>query len=256
VNRNPQSGPSLRLKGKTVLVTGAGSEFGRAIALSCAAEGAGVALVDGVASPTECAEEVRTQGGSAHVISKGSESDGPDGLIQSAFQWRNSLDVLVNASVSIARTPEEHLTSEQWEQSFESGVHDAFFLSRAAARTMKGSGGGTIVHLGSIAGVVTTGAPLTYSLQKAAIIHMTRVLANRWGPLVRINAVGTGYIETALNESWLADSGNRSWVLDRTPLGRIGTTEDVASAVVFLASDHASFITGQHLLVDGGWTTA
>jgi NAD(P)-dependent dehydrogenase (short-subunit alcohol dehydrogenase family) len=86
------------------------------------------------------------------------------------------------------------------------------------------------------------------------MIQLTRALAVRWAPRVRVNAVGPGYIRTSLNTDWLADPGNRAYVEGHTPLGRVGQVEDVVGAVVFLASPAAGYITGQHLRIDGGWS--
>ena len=95
---------------------------------------------------------------------------------------------------------------------------------------------------------------VVYQASKAALVQLTRALAARWAPDVRVNAVGPGYIRTSLNEDWLAVEANLRYVQSRTPQGRVGTPEDVVGAVLFLASPASSYITGQHLLVDGGWS--
>jgi NAD(P)-dependent dehydrogenase (short-subunit alcohol dehydrogenase family) len=114
--------------------------------------------------------------------------------------------------------------------------------------------GGTVVTIASLAGEVVTRASVVYQASKAALIQMTRALAVRWAPSIRVNAVGPGYIRTSLNGEWLDEEENRRYVLERTPMGRVGAPEDVIGAVLFLASDASAYVTGQHLLVDGGWS--
>jgi NAD(P)-dependent dehydrogenase (short-subunit alcohol dehydrogenase family) len=99
-----------------------------------------------------------------------------------------------------------------------------------------------------------TGANAAYGASKAALVQMTRVLAARWAPRIRVNAVGPAYVETELNRAWLAKEENREFVIRHTPMGRLGTPAEVASAVSFLVSPAAGYITGQHVLLDGGWT--
>jgi NAD(P)-dependent dehydrogenase (short-subunit alcohol dehydrogenase family) len=94
---------------------------------------------------------------------------------------------------------------------------------------------------------------VVYQASKAAMVQMTRALAMRWGPSVRVNAVGPGYIETDLNRDWLCNAENRSYVIEHTALRRLGNTGDVANIVAFLASPLSSYVTGQHIIVDGGW---
>ncbi len=114
--------------------------------------------------------------------------------------------------------------------------------------------GGSIVTITSLAGEVVTRAALSYQASKAALIQMTRALAYAWAPHVRVNAVAPGYVRTDLNAEWLSEAENRSYVLDNTPLERVGTPDDVVGAVRFLASARASYLTGQNLRVDGGWS--
>ena len=104
-----------------------------------------------------------------------------------------------------------------------------------------------------VAGETVTGAAVTYQASKAALIQLTRALAVRWAPTVRVNAIGPGYIRTSLNAEWLEDEANLGYVLDHTPLGRVGVPDDVVGVAVFLSSPAAAYITAQHVKVDGGW---
>jgi NAD(P)-dependent dehydrogenase (short-subunit alcohol dehydrogenase family) len=170
-----------------------------------------------------------------------------------AWEWR-PINVLVNAAGTIVRGNPLEMEPESWDEVFEINLRGAFFLTQAVARKMLDGAGGNVVNITSVAGEVTTGASVSYSASKAALIHMTRVLAVNWAPTIRVNAVGPAYIRTSLNEEWLAKAENEKFVLDRTPLGRVGEPSDVVGAVTFLASEESSYVTGHHLLVDGGWT--
>jgi NAD(P)-dependent dehydrogenase (short-subunit alcohol dehydrogenase family) len=116
------------------------------------------------------------------------------------------------------------------------------------------AGGGGVVTITSLAGEVVTRASLSYQASKAALIQMTRALAVHWAPTVRVNSVAPGYVRTDLNRAWLEDEENRGYVLSKTPLGRVGEPADVVGAVRFLASPASSYVTGQNLRVDGGWS--
>jgi NAD(P)-dependent dehydrogenase (short-subunit alcohol dehydrogenase family) len=174
--------------------------------------------------------------------------------VAAAWSWRGGIDVLVNAAGVIVRTDPPEVTAEDWDTVFDTNVRGTFLLTQAVGTRMVESGAGSIVNIASIAGEVVTRASVAYQASKAAVIQMTRALAVRWAPNVRVNAVGPGYIRTSLNSAWLDGEQNRSYVEAHTPLGRVGTPDDVVGAVIFLASPEAGYITGQHLRVDGGWS--
>jgi NAD(P)-dependent dehydrogenase (short-subunit alcohol dehydrogenase family) len=146
------------------------------------------------------------------------------------------------------------VTPEDWDVVFGVNARGSFFLTQAVGTRMAEASGGAVVNVASIAGEVVTRASVPYQASKAALIQMTRALAIRWAPKVRVNAVGPGYIRTSLNSAWLDVEDNRRYVESNTPLGRIGTPDDVVGAVVFLSSQAASYITGQHVKIDGGWS--
>jgi gluconate 5-dehydrogenase len=171
-----------------------------------------------------------------------------------AWAWRDGLDVLVNGAGIIVRTEPPEITPEAWDRTFAVNVRGAYFLTQEVGSRMLAGRGGSIVNVASLAGERVTGAAIPYQASKAALIQLTRALAVRWAPRVRVNAVGPGYIRTSLNAAWLDDPGNRAYVEGHTPLGRLGQVEDVTGAVVFLASPAAAYITGQHLRIDGGWS--
>jgi NAD(P)-dependent dehydrogenase (short-subunit alcohol dehydrogenase family) len=245
-----------KLKGRIAMVSGASRGIGREIALGLSLEGArvvGVARTE--SSLDEVGDEVRAQGGQfLSVPADLSDVATIRTTVDSGWEWQGSIDVLVNAAGMMVRSSPLETDPATWDEVFALNTRAAFFLSQAVGGRMLEGDGGTMVNVTSVAGEVTTGASVAYSASKAALIHMTRVLAVNWAPKVRVNAVGPAYIRSSLNENWLAQADNRKFVLDRTPLNRVGEPRDVVGAVVFLACKDSAYVTGHHLLVDGGWT--
>jgi NAD(P)-dependent dehydrogenase (short-subunit alcohol dehydrogenase family) len=167
------------------------------------------------------------------------------------------IDVLVNnAGIGPPETPAEDVSVEDFDATVALNLKGTFFASQAAGRAMIAGGGGRIVNLSSQAGFVALPGEAVYCMTKAAISHLTKCLAVEWGEhRITVNAVAPTFIATPGTEPALADPAFRAEVEERiAALHRIGTPDDVTGAVVFLASPAASLITGQTLLVDGGWT--
>jgi gluconate 5-dehydrogenase len=247
---------AIDLTGSTALVTGASRGIGRAIALGLAEAGAEVA---GLARTKEALDDL---GAEIRALDRGflaipadvSDVESIGKAADAALAWKGRLDVLVNAAGTIVRTDPPNVTPEAWDAVFGTNVRGTFFLTQAIGSRMFDAGAGSVVNIASIAGEVVTRASVAYQASKAAVLQMTRALAVRWAPHVRVNAVGPGYIRTTLNEAWLDQEENRAYVEARTPLGRVGIPHDVAGIVIYLASPAAAFITGQHVRVDGGWS--
>jgi NAD(P)-dependent dehydrogenase (short-subunit alcohol dehydrogenase family) len=247
------------LTGRTALVTGAGRGLGRAIALALAEAGADVALglrdrnADG-----GLAAEIEAKGRRALKL----QMDVLD-LVQSraaideAISTFGKLDILVNnAGGGVSGRPVETYTDADFDFVLDLNVKSTFFLTQHAGKHMLAQGRGAIVNMGSQAGAVALPGEAVYCLGKAAVSHMTKCFAVEWGKNnVRVNCVAPTFFETDGTEEMLSDTVFHADVLDRiAALHRIGKPREVADAVVFLASDAASMITGHTLMIDGGWT--
>lgn len=246
----------IDLSGRTALVTGASRGIGRAAALALAAAGAEVVTLARTEDALEdLRREIESTGGVCHAVPADlTDGEALDGMVADLWSRHDGIDVLVNTAGMIIRAEPPEVTPDQFDQVFDLNVRATFFLTQAVGSRMFERGAGSVVTVASVAAEVVTRAPVIYQASKAALVQMTRGLAVRWGPHVRVNAVGPGYVATELTEKWLSDPDNRGWVESHTALARVGEVEDIAGVVAFLASPLASYITGQHLIVDGGWS--
>jgi NAD(P)-dependent dehydrogenase (short-subunit alcohol dehydrogenase family) len=247
--------PDFRLDGQVCLVTGAARGIGRAIALALAEAGADVALgLRDAATGAELADELDALPLQMDVTDLGQV----DAAIAATRERFGRLDVLVNnAGIGPPEAPAEDVGVEDFDATVALNLKGTFFASQAAGRVMIEQGSGRIVNLSSQAGFVALPGEAVYCMTKAAISHLTKCLAVEWGRHgITVNAVAPTFIATPGTEPALADPAFRADVEERiAALHRIGTPDDVTGAVVFLASPAASLITGQTLLVDGGWTS-
>ena len=245
---------NIRLDGKTALVTGAGRGIGRATALALAAAGAELILVSRTKSELEeVAGEIDLRGGKARAL----PLDVTDSAaLRDAFAGLERLDILVNNAGLNRPQPFLEVDEATLDQLLTLNVRAAFLVAQAAARLMIANGGGVIINMSSQMGHV--GSDLNravYVMTKHAVEGLTKAMAVELAPKgVRVVSIAPTFVQTPLTKPFFDDPVFRKWVLDRIPLGRLGTVEEVAQAVVFLASPAASLVTGSSLLVDGGWT--
>jgi NAD(P)-dependent dehydrogenase (short-subunit alcohol dehydrogenase family) len=245
---------TFRVDGKTALVTGAGRGIGRAVALALAAAGAELVLVSRTASALdEVAGEITSGGGTARTLPLDvTRSD----EVRDAFAGLDRLDILVNNAGINRPQPFLEVDEPTLDLLLGLNVRAAFIVAQAAARLMAAQGAGVIINMSSQMGHVGSERDRTvYVMTKHALEGLTKAMAAELAPKgVRVVSVAPTFITTPLTEPFFEDPVFRKWVLDRIPLGRIGTVAEVASAVVFLASPAAALVTGSSLLVDGGWT--
>lgn len=247
------------LEGKRVLVTGAARGLGRAIAVAFAEAGADVALgVRDETAVSELADHIRSLGRRVLPV----RMDVTDlaqsyAAVDRVVEEFGGLDVLINnAGGGVPDRPIEEYTEDVFDALIDLNVKSTFFLSQYAGAQFIANGGGSIVNIGSQAGAVALPGEAVYCLSKAAVSHLTKSFAVEWGVHgVRVNCVAPTFVHTDGTAEMLSDPEFEADVIDRIAgLHRIGEPREVADAVVFLASDAASLITGQTLLVDGGWT--
>ena len=246
--------PSFRLDGKRALVTGASRGLGRACAAALAEAGAHVVLAArGQDALEQVAGEIEAAGGSVETLAidiadveRAAES----------FSALGPVDILVNNAGGNRPAPLLDVTVEDFDAVMGINVRGAYFCAQAVAREMVAAKrGGVIIHMSSQMGHVGGPRRTVYCASKHAIEGMTKAMAMDLAPHnIRVNAVGPTFISTPMTRPFLKDPAFKEDTLNRIALGRLGQLSDVMGAIVFLASDAASLITGASLLIDGGWT--
>jgi gluconate 5-dehydrogenase len=249
----------FRLDGRVALITGSTRGLGWAMAEAMAERGAHVVITgrnDG---------EVRDR--VASLVARGCSADGRAGDLTDLddavagldriVATAGRLDILVNNAGINARAPIEDFRRDDWERVLHVNLHVPFVLSQAAARHMRAAGHGRIINTASIMGTVARPTIPAYVSSKGGIEALTKALAVELSPHgITVNAIGPGYVATEMNTALVEDPVFDAMVKERTPVGRWGEPREIAAAAVFLASDEASYITGQKLIVDGGMTIA
>ena len=246
------------LEGKCVLVTGAGSGIGRAAALRLAAEGARVACVD--LSAERAAETattiVKAGGGAVGLAADVTVERACERMVAEALAQFGRLTTLVNSAGIRAERRDPAPPPAEWERVIDVNLTGTYLASRAALSALAATGHGAVTNIASIYGLVGGSISPAYSASKGGVVNLTRQMALEWAPAVRVNCVCPGVIETPMTATLLADPAWREMMLRRHPLGRLGQPEEIAAAILYLASDEAGFVTGVALPVDGGYTAA
>jgi NAD(P)-dependent dehydrogenase (short-subunit alcohol dehydrogenase family) len=239
---------SFRLDGMRAVITGAGRGIGRGCALALAAAGAEVVAV----SRTRAEVEAVADAVAGHAVV--CDVTDPHAVAERIGSL-DPIDVLVTSAGANVPEPFLDVDAARLDALLALNVKGTFFAAQAAARRMVARRGGSIVTVSSQMGHVGAPRRSVYCATKHAIEGLTRALAVELAPHgVRVNAVAPTFVETAMTRAQLADPDFRAGVIERIPLGRLGSVADVAAAVVFLASPAAALVTGASLLVDGGWT--
>ena len=250
--------PNFDLTGQVALVTGAARGLGNAISLALAHAGADIAL--GLRDVNACgdlADQIEAMGRRALPLQMDVRRlDQIFQAVDNTVRRLGKLDILVNNAGQAPDNLAENVREEDFDLTLAVNLKGTFFASQAAGRAMIRQRSGRIINLSSQAGFVALPTESVYCMTKAAIAHLTKCLALEWGKYnITINAVAPTFIHTPGTESALANPEFRADVIERiAALHRIGEPMDVAGAVVFLASSAASLITGDTILIDGGWT--
>ena len=243
-----------RMQGKVAFVTGGGTGIGAATAIRLAQEGATVVICGRRQAPLdEVVAQIKAAGGQAESVQADvSDEAGFTAAIEAAAQRHGQLDVLVNNAMAYSWGTIEDTSTADWHSNFSTSVDGTFWGTRTAMKLMK-ERGGAIINVSSICGLLGTAHMAGYSAAKAAIINFSRAAAAE-GALsgIRVNVVIPAVVETPGTAGMLADDATRQSTEKLIPMGRVGQPEELANAILFLASDEASYITGAALPVDGG----
>ncbi len=244
---------SFDLTGKTAIVTGANTGIGQAIAVALAGCGAKVAGV-GRSAMDDTAGMIGDQSKFLEVRADLSTTADVQRIVDETVNWSGDLEILVNNAGIIRRNDAIDFTEEDWDAVIDTNLKSAFFLSQAAARHMLPKGRGKIVNIASLLSFQGGIRIASYTASKSGLAGLTRLLACEWaGKGINVNAVAPGYVITNNTEALRNDPERSKAILDRIPAGRWAVPEDIAGAVVFLASDAANYVNGITLPVDGGW---
>ena len=231
---------------RSMVVTGGARGIGETIARQAAAQGyrVGVLDIDGEGAARVAADL-------PDAVALTATTDEP--AVEAALDQFGALDVLVNNAGIVRFESLLDVSSEDWRDVVDVNLTGVFLSGRAAARRM--TGGGSMINMASINGTVPAAGTGAYAAAKAGVIMLTQHMAMEWGPLgIRVKSVAPGIIDAGMSTAVLADPAIRDIRAGSTPLGRLGTAEDIAAAILFLASEEASFITAQSIAVDGGIT--
>lgn len=254
-----------RLEGKTALVTGGARGIGGAACRTLAREGAAILVADLLDAEGEAlAKEIRASGGRAAYarLDVSEEAAWTLGVARAAVEF-GGLHVLVNNAAIARNEGIEEETLDGWNRILAVNVTGVWLGMKAALPHLRRAGGGSIVNISSIYGIIGgNGAAAAYHASKGAVRTMTKNASLRYAKeKIRVNSVHPGFIETPMIAPFMttpdgAKSAMANWIEAMTPMGRVGTAEEVANLIAFLASDEASYLTGAEVVVDGGWTAA
>lgn len=248
---------SFSLEGRVALITGAGRGIGLSFAKALSAAGATVVINDFRAEPAEEAcHAIEAAGGKARpAVFDVTQFDGLDAQVDGIVRDLGRLDILMNNAGILIRAPIEDHGMPDFTRVIDINLNAVYAMARACARPMKAQGRGRIINTGSVMSISSRPGVISYVAAKHGVLGLTRGLAAELGPNnITVNAIGPGYILTEMNKHVLGTPFEQA-VIDRTPMARWAAPEELTGTAVFLASDAASFVTGQLLMVDGGMTS-
>jgi 2-deoxy-D-gluconate 3-dehydrogenase len=242
------------LTGQIAVVTGASTGLGKAMTLALASAGADVVVVDH-SSKEEVAQEVQKIGRRAISIAADlTQMDSIEKIESAAIAEFGKIDILVNNAGTIRRTPAIDCSEKDWDDVMSLNAKSVFFLAQAVARDMMKRKYGKIINIASLLSFQGGILVPSYAASKGAVAQVTKAMANEWAQHgICVNAIAPGYVATNNTKALLEDAVRAKAIVDRIPAGRWGVPEDLAGAVVFLASSASDYVNGHILVVDGGW---
>jgi NAD(P)-dependent dehydrogenase (short-subunit alcohol dehydrogenase family) len=245
----------FRLDGRVALLTGASSGIGEHLARVLHSAGAELVLAARRADRIEAlAAELD---GAVPVVCDVSRDEDLERLVGRALEGRGRIDLLVNNAGTADPLPAEEEPAERFREVLAVNLTAAFVLTQLVGRRMLEQESGAIVNVASVLGLVASGQipQAGYVASKAGLVNLTRELAAQWARRgVRVNALAPGWFRTEMTELMFADEGGQRWIRRKTPMGRAGELHELDGALLFLASDASTYVTGQVITVDGGWT--
>jgi len=248
---------NLSLDNKVALVTGASRGIGRAIALGLAQSGADVAIASRKMEDLEkVSSEIKATGRKCLAVATHvGRLEETKNLVDKVMGEFGRIDILVNnAATNPSMAAAIDIDDRAWDSIMNLNLKGMFFLSQAVARVMKEKGGGKIINVSSVAGITPDILPV-YSISKAGVIMATKVMAQQWAIYnIRVNCIAPGLTKTRFSEALWKNQDILNVAMSQTPLGRPAEPEEMVGAVIYLASDASSYVTGQILAIDGGIT--
>jgi 2-deoxy-D-gluconate 3-dehydrogenase len=255
------SHPLFDLSGQKALITGAGRGIGLTLAVGLAQAGADVALADiNFSQVDEGRSEIEALGRKCVLIEADvTDSDSVDLMVSESAAALGGLTILVNNAGTNVRKPMDKITEEDWDRVLDLNLKSLFFITRRAGKEMKKAGGGKVINIASLMGWSVFKNPHgqsygPYASSKGGVISLTRSFAVDWAKEnIQVNAICPTFIASALTKALTDDPVVSKAICDRTPMGRFGTLEELVGPCVFLASAASNLVTGESIIVDGGW---
>ncbi len=247
----------FNLKGKLAIVTGGSRGLGKAMAMGLAECGASIVIADVIEQESrQAVDEIKKlQADAIFVKTDVSRKEEVDNLVQKAMEAYGKIDILVNNAGILRTSPAEETGEKEWDLVIGVNLKGQFLCAQAVGKEMIKKGSGKIINIASIAGKSAFNQSLCYNVSKAGVIMLTKTLAFEWGKYkVQVNAIAPGVFKTPMTKGMLESDTMQQMIKGLVPLGRYGEPKELVSTVLYLASDASSYITGETITVDGGWT--